>query len=201
MYIPSLENEIKILASILPTGQFWRAKNKPGYNIYELIKAFASVYNQFRFYANDQAKEIILTETTQYIELWERLVGIPDEIFTIIPDTLEERIRLVMVKLIGLKSHTQKEILNLLQKIYPEITGLVITSGVDRLTFGNNFPMLFCANRGQANNYIFVKIVGLDTTNTFGSNVFPMPFTSSKIDIIRAILEAVKPFNKTIVIE
>lgn len=201
MYIPSLENERKILASILPTGQFWRAKNKPGYNIYELIKALASVYNQFRYYLNDKQKELVAPQISQYIELWEQMVGIPDTIFTKIPDTLEERIRLVMIKLVGLKSHTKAEVLNLLQKMYPEITDLRITPGIERMTFGATFPLYFASNRAHTNQYVFIKIVGLDTANTFGNNLFPVPFMSSKIDTVKAILEAVKPFNKRIFIE
>lgn len=199
MHIIDINKEKRILASCLPDGQFWSNKNKDGTTLGTLIYSFANVYNIYRYYADEQQQELIVFSVIKYVELWERLFGLPDEIFYN-TSSLDKRIEQIIIKFIGLNCYTKPEVLNLLKILYPQIRDIKITSGSQRASFPIMFPIPFFESITQASGYCYVDIYGVKIGSTFGTGTFPIPFGEGDSSVISKILNLIKPHNIKLII-
>lgn len=200
MNIIDINTEKNILASCLPDGQFWSNKNNIQSKLGSFIFSLAKIYNQYRYYVDDEQKELIVFRCTKYLELWEQLLGLPDGIFTKTTElSFENRLKQILIKLIGLGSYTKPQVLNLLQILYPQITKIIIKSGRERASFPIMFPIPFFESVMQATRYCYVDIYGITPVNTFPLP-FPIPFNFDDTALISTILNIIKPHNIKLII-
>jgi hypothetical protein len=197
----TIDQEWKILSSLLPNGQFWRNKNNIDSRLGILLRTFAFILNKFRIYNEDINQELIATKINRFVDLWEKFLGIPDVNFPNISIDLNERIKIILIKLFGLQAVTKSEIINLIKYLYPQVTNIRIQSGRQRGSFPLQFPIYFFANASHATRYIFVNLTIDETINS--EQHFPLPFPiqfySSVRSNIKLLLEALMPFSMKII--
>jgi hypothetical protein len=155
-----LESQIKSIASNLYNGKFWEGKDYPESTLYLYLRAIAIAIIQYRGYYEQEIQELIIPRVEKYIADYEKLLGIPDDIFTEVEVDLDKRIAVVLAKLLGMLSVTKNEIKNLLQILYPTITNIDIIPSANYGAFNSlYFPRDFVRN-GSSNNITSYVITG-----------------------------------------
>jgi len=195
----SIDQEWQILSSLLPNGQFWRNKNNIYSNLGVLVRTFAYIMNKFRIYHKDLSQELIPIHVIRFVDLWEKFLGIPDEDFQNVSNDLNERIKIILIKLFGLQVTTRNEVINLVKLLYPQITQLTIQSGIRRCQFPLQFPIYFFANKTQATRYVFVTINNVENEEHFPLQ-FPIKFYTPIKTSVRLLLEALMPFSTKVIL-
>lgn len=203
----NLDKETNILASYLPKGSY-DAKNVENSSLRNLLKAFASSIFKFKDTIAKYKRECnIFTATEFSMSLWEKFVGLPDEIFNKTNSLdLESRRNQVITKLFGLNIRNKTQYINVMEQLFPILknSGWYFKNGKDCLGFGQmSFPIMFCESMDLYGDYFFIflpkqKIQQKGFPFTF-SNSEPF-FYSNIADQIKSFTQLIVNFNKTVVI-
>lgn len=108
----SVEEHAQSHADYLPTGKRWRAKNIDESNIRKLLRGFGASSKRQEETFNAFWDEMFPDTSTEFLDDFERAVGIPDDCFSG-TGTLEERRRDVIIKLTGLYVTTKQDFIDL----------------------------------------------------------------------------------------
>ena len=181
------------LAAHLPTGRawLWKARQSNGRDFlrgigYELLRD-ENLLIQFW-------QQLDPRVTTDFITEWEAALGIPDDCFNPVGQTIEARRLYVTAKLASLGVQTADDFVSL-----AAIFGVFCTvlAGGDYGAFALHFPVLVF---GTAEDARFTIIVNFDTP--VGSNfpwAFAHPFLSGINEFIMCLFEHLKPANCNII--
>lgn len=116
------ENETgKISAKYLPQGKAWGAKNVITSNLFKYLNSIGSESNYYRSYLNDISTQFDINITTNFLEEWETLLGIPDDCFSIDVDITTRRNQcLAKIKARGVQ--TSQDLVDIIQILGYEST-------------------------------------------------------------------------------
>jgi uncharacterized protein YmfQ (DUF2313 family) len=183
----SQDIQTNILASCLPQGKFWAAKNNPAKKLYRLLHAFAGSFVDFDNISEAIIREFRLNNINELIQRYEEDYGIPDGCFSTI-GSLADRRRNIILKaatLIGVSTIAD------FQRI-ADVFGfnVIIRPGEDQF---NIDPTPFV---DIEDSRFAIAVTFLDSLNP---NTFPLPFPiqfrSSNVNILRCIFDLLRPAN------
>ncbi len=185
--------QTNILAQYLRNDRLHAAKNKEGSNLRKVLLGLASQWLRFRDSANDLYHEYDPSQTTKFIEEWEKVVGIPDGCISN-NTTLEKRRLNILLKLAGINATTAKQFENI-----AAIFGYIIKvqNGVDTSTFPLTLPFVLLS-AAEAPFTIVVTLNIADKPQGFPLT-FPFTLTSGIPDILLCFFNKLKPANTRVV--
>jgi len=185
------------LADYLPGGKLFEAKNIEGSNIRKLLQGLA--YEIMRVEQNHKiiADNMIPIFADEFIEDWERFLGIPDECFKVDETTtLIDRRKFIIAKLALMEVNTAKDWIDLAEFFGYTIR---IEHETDFATIPLPVPFLIASGLKATK---FTMIIVVDFSGTLPDTIpLPVPFTigTSPLDFIRCLLNKVKPANTRLV--
>tara|TARA_R110000868_G_C10972986_1_gene771133 strand:- start:25194 stop:25799 length:606 start_codon:yes stop_codon:yes gene_type:complete len=183
----------RALAQYLPSGI--KAKINPNSNLYKLLDGFGGELTRIDELFEDVFKQlnILTTDNSDYMSLWESLLGLPDDIFPQTDSlTIAERREQVLLKLRGLGALTEQDFIDL-----AALLGIVITieHGIDNAYPPYNVPFYPISENG-ARFIMIIKGSGLFNA------VYPpynIPFfPTAENSQITKLFEKLKPSNTKI---
>jgi hypothetical protein len=199
----NIDKELAILISSVPNGKFWEAKNIENTELRKFLRVFALANLETINRVDSLSKQLdIWSATEETISYWEKLVGLPDSIFTFIPTNLQDRINLVVLKLFGFKIVKKTDFINLLEKLFPMLigSGWYIQTGLDNITLPYTLPFVLCSNKSHQANKFYINV-----PNSINADVLPytLPFILAENigEKIKKVAEYLVPFTKTVYVK
>lgn len=194
MINPSTEEHTNALAAYLPNGPLFEAKNINDSNFRQLLRGLAGELFTAQGYLVTLNDDYFPDVTVNFLDEWEKALGIPDDCF---PGTgsMNERRRDIVTKLASLGIQTDADfeelgtIFGVTVSVYP---GIEFSS-----VFPATFPFIFFDSAKQAR---FTLIV--DFTVTEASKfplIFPFTFGSGEIGVLECLFRRLKPANCDII--
>ncbi len=177
------------LIDYMPNGGVFAAKNLDETNLRRWLLALGSEILRSEESMNILACEFFPQNTTQYIEEWELLVGIPDTCF---PGggTIEERRRNVLIKLASLNVATVADFERLCVLFE---TPCIISNGIEHFGWPWTWPHLWFANAKDAR---FTMVVQLPESSRPSNWPWAWPHPWGKGDtILQCLFTQLKPAN------
>jgi hypothetical protein len=180
---PTVAGAASQLASSLPDGRAWQAKNLPGTNMYAVISACAAEFREIQLMIEALAREFDVRLTDQLLPDWETSCGLPEECIGQF-GSLEDRRNAVILRLRKIPFVTKEE----LELLAFELTGLhvMLVPGAEIETFTFNFPVRFAVG----NSYFKLHVIFTDTIGGFPYR-FALPFLRGPDQIVRCVFEQV----------
>ena len=108
----TIEEHTKAIADYLPGGKLWTAKNISDTSMRNLLVGLSRESLRAEGYLKALQEQFIPDNTENFIEDWERALGIPDDCFDT-DGTIDERRRNILVKLASLGVQTVSDFENL----------------------------------------------------------------------------------------
>lgn len=189
----TLDQQTDILASYLPNGRLFDAKNKEGSNLRKILLGLAQEWLNFRGKINEVYDEYNPANTTALIEEWEGFVGIPDDCLSN-TGSLEERRKNILLKLAGINATTAQQFENVAAILGFDVT---VRAGVDVVGFPYTFPIVLLDDDAAP----FTIIVDLDESlKPSGFPLtFPIELSSAFPEILQCFFNKLKPANTIVV--
>jgi hypothetical protein len=180
---PTIEGAASQLASNLPDGRCWEAKNLPGTNVYATISACGAEFREIQKQIETLAREFDIALTDQLLPDWEKSCGLPEECIGQMA-SLEDRRNAVILRLRKIPFVTKEE----LEQLAFELTGLsiTVTPGPDIEMFALDFPARFSVG----NSYFKLHVIFNDTIGGFPYR-FPLPFLLGPNQIIECLFRQI----------
>lgn len=177
----TLAEHVFTLASYLPKGEVWDSAFVTGSNFNMLLFGLAGGLLDLEGFLIVYNSQFIPIDTNDFIEDWERVLGIPDGIFPgPSEDNRETRRQHILVKLASLGVTTVADF----EAIPPllGIGGVTVQPGVDA-----GFTPIADAR--------FTIVVDLSAGKQIFPLVFPIPFGALENQIIQDLFEVLRPAN------
>lgn len=189
-----LEQYTDSLAAYLPGGKLFASKSIQDSNFRKLLRGLSGELFRSNGLLRDYSSEILPDQTNKFLSEWESALGIPDDCFSGAGSN-DDRRRDILVKLSALGVQTAQDFVDL-AALYGVVVEVVpgSLSGV----FPLHFPVLVFGSAEDARFTIIVNIT-VPTESAF-PYLFPIPFGTSEIGIIRCIFEKLKPANCNLLI-
>lgn len=180
---PTLEQTTRQLASNLPDGRCWEAKNLAGTNVYALISACGAEFREIQKQIETLAREFDVRLTDQLLPDWERSVGLPEECIGQF-GTLVDRRNAVILRLRKIPFVTKQEF----EQLAFDLTGLSVTlvPGAEIEIFPLSFPLPFAVG----NSYFKLHVIFNDTIGGF-PYLFALPFLRGPSQIIECVFRQI----------
>lgn len=175
-----LDQHSKTLSDYLPGGKLWAAKNLFNSKMYQFIRGLSSEHVRAEEYLRELQKEFIPDETLNFVEDWEKALGIPDDCFSGTGD-LEIRRRDVLIKLASLGVQTAEDFQNIAALF--GVTATVVP-GEDATPTPLNPKFTIVVE--------FISPTGFPFT-------FPIVFGSSVISVVECLFNKLKPANCVVI--
>lgn len=186
--VRSLAEQARSVANYLPGGPLYGSKNSSGSNLQKLLLGLGQELLISDGYIREYEKEILPDQTVQFLEEWEKAVGIPDTCF-FLEDTIAERRTNVLIKLASLGVQTVDDFLNL-----ASLFGVTLT--VEPMSVSSVFPLVFpfsLLSETEARFTILVEFTAT-TPNSFPMT-FPISFGDPVIQTVECLFRKLKPAN------
>lgn len=180
---PTQEQATRQLASVLPDGKVWEAKNVPGTNAYGLASACAAEFREIQKQIETLAREFDVRLTDQLLPDWEKSCGLPEECIGQLA-SLEDRRNAVILRLRKIPFVTAAEF----EQLAFDLTGLNVSviPGAELELFPLEFPARFAVG----NSYFKLYVIFNDTIGGFPYS-FPLPFLRGPDQIVRCVFEQI----------
>ena len=199
MSLRTLDDHILALANYLPGGELFSAKSDIKSNLYKLLKGTAFEMLTADGLIKAYRQEIIPDLTEQFIDEWERAVGIPDTCF---PGTgsVDTRRAHVLIKLAALGAQTVADF----QAIVDLFTAVfTVTNEVD-CPLGDIFPLVFpfiLASPPTINDRFTIVV----KTSLIAGPTFPLTFPidfspNNEAGIAECLVRQLAPANCRVVL-
>lgn len=188
---PTLGQSASQLASSLPDGRCWQAKNLPGTNVYALISACAAEFREIQKQIETLAREYDVRLTDQLLPDWEKSCGLPEECIGVLA-SLDERRAAVILRLRKIPFVNKAEY----EQLAFDLTGLnvTVTPGAEIELFPLEFPCIFASG----NSYFKLYVTFNDTFGGFPYS-FPFPFLRGPSNIVECVFKQITPANVLLV--
>lgn len=188
--VNSLEINTQSLASYLPGGEFFRAKNIDNSDMRKLLIALSYEFGRAEAKLKELEDEEYIPDTFNLIEEWERSLGIPDECFNPEGQTIELRRKYAIAKYALMNLTSTPDFIALAEFFGYNIE---ILNGYEHSNFFPfTFPVYFFDSVKEAKFTMIVYFLDLDRP----SNVFPLTFPitfSDDVNLILCLFERLKP--------
>lgn len=180
---PTLAESTRQLASSLPDGRVWQAKNLPGTNSYALISACGAEFREIQKQIETLAREFDVRLTDQLLPDWEKSTGLPEECIGSLA-SLEDRRNAVILRLRKIPFVTKEEF----EQLAFDLTGLSVTlvPGSEIEIFPLSFPLPFAVG----NSYFKLHIIFNDTIGGFPYS-FAFPFLRGPSQIVECVFRQI----------
>lgn len=180
---PSQEQATTQLASNLPDGRCWQAKNLAGTNVYALISACAAEFREIQKQIETLAREFDVRLTDQLLPDWEKSCGLPEECIGALA-SLEDRRNAVILRLRKIPFVTKEEF----EQLAFDLTGLsvTVTPGSEIEMFPLSFPLPFAVG----NSYFKLYVIFNDTIGGFPYS-FALPFLTGPSQIVECVFKQI----------
>jgi len=184
------------LAQSFPVGRLFKAVNIDGSNIRKLLTGLALEIARIEEKISKEVYEAYFINEGQdgLLEEWESYLGIPDDCFSIINKTRDERIEQVLVKMSMSTVVTEQDFIDL-----AAIFGYTVQvlSGIEL----GAFPLILPFVLGTPKSLRFTMMIRLPSSLA-PTSVFPLtlPFTLSSggSSVIECLFNKLKPANVVI---
>lgn len=185
----------------LPSGKAFAAKQVIGSNLRLLCEGMVSEFLNAEISLEEFQIEMMPDTTNEYINYWERAVGIPDHCFRV-AETIEDRRANIKRKLSLLGLQTSADFEGFATGMGLDIK---VRSGVDHLAtnggYGTEFPALdyatyFGSSIKTARHTIVVT--SLTAVNAF-PYTFDFPFEAPEQALMECVFKHAKPANCNII--
>jgi len=187
----------------MPSGRAWDSKNVIGTNMRNLAWGFCDEFARADIEIAEFIEEMMPDTTTNYISLWEKAVGIPDECFTVGANLGIRRLNVKRkLSLLGLQTKNDFE-------SFASTLGLElkVRSGVDHLTdgggYGTELPAMDIG--GPNNDFATIKearntlvVTTLSAGSAFDYD-FDFPFQTAEQLMMQCIFTNAKPAHSPII--
>lgn len=189
----SIEEATRQLASTIPDGRAWQAKNIPGTNMYAVVSACAAEFREIQIQIETLAREFDINLSDQLLPDWEKSCGLPEECIGQMA-SLEDRRNAVILRFRKIPFVTKADYENLAF----QLTGLsvTVTPGAEIELFPLDFPIPF----SSGNSYFKLYVTFNDSVGGF-PYLFPFNFVSTGDNIIRCVFEQISPANVLIIFQ
>lgn len=190
---PSQEEAARQLASTLPDGRAWQAKNLAGTNMHALVSACAAEFREIQIQIETLAREFDVNLTDQLLPDWETSVGLPEECTGQLT-SLADRRKAVILRLRKIPFVTKADY----EQLALELTGLsvTVTPGAELELFPLDFPIILASG----NSYFKLYVTFNDAIGGF-PYLFPFNFISTGDNMIRCVFEQIAPANVLIIFQ
>lgn len=188
-------HQTNILASFLPNGPMFEAKNIPDTVLRTILRVLSIEYHRACSYIESLIYNFFPNQTTFFISKWERTVGIPDDCFDGKGD-LETRRLHILCKLIYMNVTTLEDVMLLAQLLGYRIE---VFYGGSSGAFRYTLPMVFYENTKAAKFTMYVRVYGIKP-NTF-QFTFPIEFKTIRATLLECVLNKVKQANVKLIME
>lgn len=180
---PSQEEATRQLASTIPDGKAWQAKNLAGTNMYAVVSACAAEFREIQKQIETLAREFDIRMTDQLLPDWERSTGLPEECIGQMA-SLTDRRNAVILRLRKVPFVTKEEF----ELLAFELTGLsvTVTPGSEIEIFPLSFPLPFAVG----NSYFKLHVIFNDTIGGFPYS-FALPFLTAPNQIIECVFRQI----------
>ncbi len=199
MSLRTLEEHILALANYLPNDRLFTSKGIVGSNIYQTLKGTAFEMLTADGLIKAFRQDIIPDLTVQFIDEWERVLGIPDDCFPATGDLTERRSH-VLIKLAFLGAQTTEDFQNVVD-IFTQ--GFTITNGVDdreEIGFPMTFPLQLDNPIDTEDRFTIVIKTSVPLGPTFPLT-FPITFSVAQdAAIAECLVRKMAPANVRVVI-
>lgn len=176
------EQHATALASYLPSGPLWAAKNIKGTKFRQLLRGHACELVNAEGYLKELQDDFIPDTTVKFIEEWEDTLGIPDDCFLATGDT-DERRRDILIKLASLGVQTAAQFVALAAQFGIDVT--VESGKAADLPFGAS---------DKEQRFTIVVTFTVEAANQFPFD-FPIVFGDDTIAIVECLFSKLKPAN------
>lgn len=189
------EQQGEVLAQYMPVGKSMIAKDIKTTNLYKLLQSSSLEFGRITSKLNEMICQYDVTVTTEYIEEYEQMLGIPDNCFTN-TETIERRRQQIEAKLRAIGTQTCQDLIDVIA-----ILGVTIEceTGFQCGIFPADFPWCFSGGSFEASHLLYITFVGFNDSNLFPVD-FPWFFSgSSYIERIKCFIESLVPANVRVV--
>jgi uncharacterized protein YmfQ (DUF2313 family) len=190
---PSQEEAARQLASTIPDGRAWQAKNLAGTGMHAVTSACAAEFRAIQIQIETLATEFNIRLTNQLLPDWETSTGLPEECIGAMA-SLEDRRNAVILRLRKIPFVTKQDY----EDLAFQLTGLsvTVTPGAELELFPLDFPIYFASG----NSYFKLYVTFNDAIGGF-PYLFPFNFVSTGDNIIRCVFEQIAPANVLIIFQ
>lgn len=167
----STDQLARITAKYMQSGKAYLAKNIPSKKLYKLIKGLSNEIGNVRNKLNEQINQYDIYQTSEFIEEFETMLGIPDECFSN-QETLEIRQNQIVAKMIADGIENRQDLIDVIAILGYVIT---ITNAHEVSTFPVTFPWRFFGNESQSSKTLVITFPDNEAPNLFPAK-FPWVF-------------------------
>ena len=185
----SLEAQAQSLANFLPNGSLYSGKNVQTSVFRSLLRGLAHCLKDAESLLITFDDELDISQTTAFLESWEKTLGIPDECF----DTnvsIAVRRQQVLIKLAALGVQTVDDFKNLALIYGIEIE---IDGGIIHGSFPFTFPIIFFDTVKEA-RFTMVVFYEVAQAYTF-PYTYPLIFGGLEIPVLECLFRKLVPAN------
>lgn len=199
------EQQADVLSQYLPTDALHEGKNKSERSgfpytfpitfgpqrsvLRKVLIGLAQEWIRLRDKLNEIEYEYNPEQTTQLIEEWETLVGIPDDCISN-TGTLEQRRTNILLKLAGINATTAEQFITI-----AAVLGYVVTieTGVEEQTFPLTLPFYFSEPGEEA--FVFIVNMPIEAQTDVLPLTLPFTLSDGVPDILDCLFNKLKPAN------
>ena len=176
----TVDENTQSLADYLPNDEFHRAKNIDNSNFRNLLHSLANEFSRMENKIQELADEHYLPQTFNLIDEWERELGIPDQCFSPLGKTIEERRQYAIAKFALMNLTTTVDFIAL-----ADFFGITveILNGIEHSNFfPMTFPIYFFGSIKEAKFTMIVYLPDLDRPTSVFPLTFPVTFGDTSAD-------------------
>jgi uncharacterized protein YmfQ (DUF2313 family) len=193
---PDIDGTANELASALPQGRVWEAKNSDGTNMRALVGGAAMPFNIAEQKVEDLASEFDINQTTALLSEWEESVGLPDECFAG-PGTIEERRAAIIERFRRIPVVTIAEMQAAVDALFPDVD-IELRTGTDYYAFECEFEIPLFGTEYEK----FVIVARVPVQVPFFEYDLELEMTGAlNLDEFRCYMEKIIPANVYLMIE
>lgn len=194
----SLSNQHRTLASHFPIGRLWTNIYNTSDDIGKFVIAMAVEHYRFQILCSEVYKDFDIRQTVQFIEDWEKSVGIPDELFS--TDVPIERRRLqAEQKFTNFGGVQRDEDFVRVASLFGYSIRRVSTSASG--FFPLEFPIIFSESRKSASHTMTYRLINDTSSGLEFPLAFPLEFASGGQTLLNNIFETLAPANVQVIIQ
>jgi|LauGreDrversion4_2_1035121.scaffolds.fasta_scaffold04965_6 hypothetical protein len=197
----NIQDHLFFINQALGNGGIWKAKNYSDSNLYKLLSVIAEVHTDIKNYQEHYGDQLNVYKATQdSIELWEKYVGIPDNVFIQTFNLgLADRIRQVILKLIGFEDITLPRLKYILSSIF-NISQVKITRGSEAVCFPIIFGSFYFGTKHSARQNLHISLPKKLPNQGF-PYTFPFTFQTNQAIIVENFIKMITPFQYNVYID
>lgn len=179
----SISDQADHIADYLPDDETFEGKIVANTNIRKILEVLGVQANRFEELLNIFTIEMDPSCAVHILEEWEKMLGIPDDCFSVDGETLVNRQRNALIKLARMSVQTNEDFTTLANSFGVTAT---VQSGIDS-------GITFSGGDQEARFTVVISFVG-EETEVF-PYTFPIAFGSVLLGILECVFQKIKPAN------